>query len=49
MAVSLLGRLPFFLVKYKSLNCQDGSDILLKMRLSGVAEQNYIVLYGKSD
>jgi len=32
----------------KILIFQDRFDILLEMRLSGVAEQGYTVLYGKS-
>jgi hypothetical protein len=32
--------------RYKILMFPDRFDILLKMRLSGVAEQNYTMLYG---
>ena len=34
--------------KVKKLDFQDRLGILLEMRLSGVAEQNYTVSYGKS-
>ena len=37
-----------FEIKLKILNFQDRFDILLKMRLSGVAEQECTKLYGKS-
>ena len=37
-----------FEIKLKNLIFQDRFDILLKIRLSGVVEQNYTVLYGKS-
>jgi len=38
----------FFEIKLKILNFQDRFYILLKIRLSGVAEQEYARLYGKS-